>query len=125
MGHRKVVGGVGVWMRDFGVRWYQQGFEFHLDRRRRDIKGEAFVVPVRRGRRTRPRGEICGFSPRSLRRLRFILANAATRLRCLLTLTWDSPLAPRHELSRRRRGPLTVAKLSTGSARVMESDPVG
>lgn len=76
-------------MKDYGVRVYRQGVEFRQDHRRRDLKGEAFVIPLRlQNDGYQRRGAIGGLSMASARRLVFIAANVGTPLTTILTLTY-------------------------------------
>lgn len=76
-------------MKDYGVRVYRQGVDFKQDRRPRDYKGEAFVIPLRLHHASQVRrGAISGLSKMSARRLEFIAANVATALTTILTLTY-------------------------------------
>lgn len=76
-------------MKDYGVRVYRQGVQFKQDRRHRDLRGEAFVIPLRLQHAAHMRrGAISGLSKMSARRLEFIAANVATPLTTILTLTY-------------------------------------
>ena len=75
-------------MKDYGLRVFRAGVDFHPDRRVRDVEGEPFVIPWRFGRRRAPRGAISGLSRSSARRLEFIVANGASPLCCIATLTY-------------------------------------
>lgn len=80
---------VAVEMRDYGVRVYRQGVQFKQDRRHRDLKGEAFVLPLRlQNAKHMRRGAVSGLSKMSARRLEFIAANVATPLTTILSLTY-------------------------------------
>jgi hypothetical protein len=76
-------------MKEYGVRVYREGVDFHLDRRIRDVKGEAFVIPSRYGHWAYARrGAISGLSRASSRRLEFIAANLAIPMGWMITLTY-------------------------------------
>lgn len=76
-------------LKDYGVRVYRQGIDFRADSRRRDLKGEAFIIPFRFAHWAHSkRGEISGLSKASAKRLEFIAANVRTPLTTLLTLTY-------------------------------------
>lgn len=103
-------GGVGQWgvavrMKDYGVRVYAQGVDFRMDNRRRDLKGEAFVIPLRlQNAAHRRRGLISGLSKSSAKRLEFVAANVGTPLTTLLTLTYrENPVEGESDEARNLR----------------------
>src|SRR5947209_188888 len=76
-------------MKDYGVRVYRQGIDFRIDKRCRDPKGEAFIIPMGGSNYFRgPRGRISGLSLDSGRRLEFIAANVGICFSSILTLTY-------------------------------------
>jgi hypothetical protein len=86
-------------MDSYGLRVFRNGVEYHSDRRRR--RKTRFVGVIIEPALRPPggyRGKIKAFSFASLRRLRFVFANACSTFRSLLTLTyhaasdrWDDP----------------------------------
>lgn len=113
-------------MQDFGVTVFRGGVVFHLDGRprRRGLDGEPSVLPGRLRRRVVRfhvkdgrevevvqlarrrggyRGRIRGFTPDSVKRLRFVLASAAAEFRTLLTLTYRAPAEAWEEDGERNR----------------------
>ena len=78
-------------MRDYGLQVLRHGIAYHSDRRRRVPGRAALLGKDKKPRWPRERGAVRGFSQASQRRLEFIAANAGTRFRSLLTLTYHAP----------------------------------